>query len=1194
MKKTYIATLLLLLCCTLCSAQKRFFNLTADEVKIDSVMPLFTHSVQLDAHYADSTYTAEILYPEFIDMTAADIARYEELGGEPLAALPQVTVATMVNRKQGVLHISFVPLVERNGKLQKLVSFMLDVKSTAKKKSVRRLNAATRSGAGSRYADHSVLATGKWAKIRVPESGIYQITDALVRQAGFSDVSKVKVYGRGGALLNEELTAEDLAANDDLEEVPLCIVDGKRLFHAQGPVYWRSSSAQRVRNPYSDYGYYFITQSDEGPQTIDREAFAEQCMKADDRSNVIFEKDQFAWYRGGRRLYAQETIGAKESKSYKLNTAGHTATGTLTVAASANTNTSVMVAINGVEKDTLTVRLNYRTSANSNFDKANDRTRSFAVDNLQGENTITLTNTGSGQVRLDYISIRTDTPAPLPDLATATFPAPEYVYNITNQDLHADKDIQMVIIIPASQKLRPQAERLKAFHEQHDSLKVRIVPADELFNEFSSGTPDASAYRNYLKMLYDRADNESQLPQYLLLFGDCAYDNRMVTSHFSNFSPDDFLLAFESEDSFSETLTYTDDGYFCNLDDGEGVSPIYYDMPDVSVGRFPVRTEAEAKVMVDKTIGYIENRNAGPWQNIIMFMGDDGNSNVHMSNSYDVSTEAEANAPGMHIKRVYWDAYERMSSSTGFTYPDVEAAVKQQQQDGALVMNYMGHGTLRQLSHETVLTLYDFQNFTNTNLPLWVTAACDVMPYNGYEENIGETAVLNPKGGAVAFFGTVHTVVTTKNYSINRCFMRQLLKKRNGRYQTIGEVQRYAKIETMTSSNQDDRDRTINKLQYQLLGDPALRLKVPEPTVVFDEINGQKVGTQGVQTLKAGTVVTVKGHVEQGGTTMTSFNGQATLPVRDAREHITCRLNNTSANDGASWAWDYYDHPRTLYSGTDSVSAGTFQFSFAVPLDINYSDERGLMNVYAMDNEKTLLANGRYDNYRVGGSDSVANDSIGPSIYCYLNSPDFVNGGEVNSTPFFVAQMTDKDGLNTTGNGVGHDLELVIDGQMNRTYVLNNNFSFDFGTYTSGKATYQIPELEEGMHTLRFRAWDVLNNSSTAELTFNVVHGLTPSIGSIAVSENPARTSTTFIVNHDRSGSNVEMDIEVFDMSGRLLWRHSDSGLQSTSTYTYDWNLTTDTGSQLQTGVYLYRVRLGSDGATKTSKAKKLVVIKKK
>ena len=1191
MRRLYIATLLLLLSCTICSAQKRFFNLTADEVKIDSVLPLFTHAIQLDEHYADSVYTAEILYPEFIDMSDADIERYGKLSGEPLPSLPKVKVSMLVDRKLGVLRLSFMPLVERDGKLKKLVSFMLDVKSTAKKRTVRRLNAATRSSASSRYADHSVLASGKWAKIRVPESGIYQLTDALVKKAGFSDLSKVKVYGHGGALLNEELDADELAAKDDLKEVPLCIVGNKRLFHAQGPVYWDEWTQRRVRNPYSDYGYYFITQSDDIPQTIGQEDFVKQCQNADDRLNVLYEKDQYAWYHGGRRLYEKDPIGNKESKSYKIKTSAHTTSGILTVAASANITSDVMVSLNGVELDTLTVRVNYRGGTNDNHDKANDRTRTFVVDNLQEENTITLANQGNSQVRLDYINIRYDTPAPLPDLAATTFSEPEYVYNITNQDLHADSNYQMVIIIPTSQKLRAQAERLKAAHEQHDGFRVRVVPADELFNEFSSGTPDASAYRNYLKMLYDRADTEAQMPQFLLLFGDCAFDNRMRTSHFSMFSPDDFLLAYESEDSYSEIFCYTDDGYFCNLDDGEGISPIYYDLPDVSVGRFPVRNEAEAKVMVDKTIAYMENKNAGPWQNVVMFMGDDGNNNTHMSSSYTISNETQMNAPGLHVKRVFWDAYERIASSTGFTYPDAKDAVVQQQQNGALIMNYMGHATLRQLSHETVLTIDDFQTFTNTNLPLWITAACDVMPYDGYDENIGEAAVLNAKGGAVAFFGTVHTVITNKNTAINRIFMRKLLSMENGSYPTIGLAQRQAKIHLMTRG--DIYDTTVNKLQYQLLGDPALRLHLPEHLAVIDEINGQKVGSQEVQMLKAGSVVTVKGHLEQGGSPLTSFDGQATLTVRDAREHIVCRLNNTIANEGSYSAFEYYDYPRTLFMGTDSLKAGQFEFTFAVPLDVNYSEETGMMNVYAVNKEKTLAANGYTDLYQVGGSDAINNDSIGPSLYCYLNSPDFVNGGEVNSSPFFVAEINDKDGLNTTGNGVGHDLELVIDGQMSRTYVLNNTFSFDFGTYTSGKATYQIPELDEGMHTLRFRAWDILNNQSTAELAFKVVKGLSPTIGNISVSENPAKSSTTFIVTHDRSGSRLDVDIEVFDMSGRLLWRHSDSGVQNTGTFTYEWNLTTDNGGQLQTGVYLYRVRLSSDGSGSTSKAKKLIVINK-
>ena len=197
----------------------------------------------------------------------------------------------------------------------------------------------------------------------------------------------------------------------------------------------------------------------------------------------------------------------------------------------------------------------------------------------------------------------------------------------------------------------------------------------------------------------------------------------------------------------------------------------------------------------------------------------------------------------------------------------------------------------------------------------------------------------------------------------------------------------------------------------------------------------------------------------------------------------------------------------------------------------------------------------------------------------------------MNTTPYFVAQLTDQDGINTTGNGVGHDLELIIDGDMSKTYVLNDNFQFDFGSYTTGSTYYNIPELEPGMHTLLFRAWDVLNNSSTAQLSFNVVKGLSPQLFSVSCTQNPARTGTTFIISHDRTGCTVDVELDIFDTSGRQLWRHNESGVSTNGAYTLTWDLTVDGGQRLQTGVYLYRVSISSDGSKQVSKAKKLVVI---
>lgn len=356
---------------------------------------------------------------------------------------------------------------------------------------------------------------------------------------------------------------------------------------------------------------------------------------------------------------------------------------------------------------------------------------------------------------------------------------------------------------------------------------------------------------------------------------------------------------------------------------------------------------------------------------------------------------------------------------------------------------------------------------------------------------------------------------------------------------------------------------------------------------MIDSINGVKPSSSAPVTLKAGSVARVVGHVES----PQIFNGVMTALVRDSRELVTCRLNNSSE---ASTAFTYYDRTNILFNGSDSVRNGQFAFSFVIPKDINYSDEKGLINIHAVNGDHTLEAHGAEENFLVGGSEDNDLDSLGPKIYCYLNTPQFENGGNVNPTPYFVAQLSDADGINASGNGIGHDLQLVVDGSPSMTYKLNDYFAYDFGTYQSGSVSYSLPELEPGRHTLLFRAWDVLNNSSTATLDFNVVKGLRPTLYSVAVSQNPASTSTTFIINHDFNGSTMDVRIEVYDTSGRLLWTHSESGVSTSGAYTVDWDLCQDGGGRLQTGVYLYRVSVSSDGSSEASKANKLVVINNK
>lgn len=1177
-------------------AQQRFFNLTADEVKVDSVLPHFLYSIPLPENYQDSVYTVSVKYPEYMDMTVSDVANYNRISGAALPSQVPLSQNISVSRRKGYLVASFCPLVFRNNKYQMLVSFMLDVKAKAVKNSVlrQRKNDKAYASAADIYAEHSLLATGKWAKIRVSSSGVYQLTDATVRQAGFSNINKVKIYGYGGNLQNEALYANDLARTDDLKEVPQCVVGGKHLFYAKGPVSWTSnSSTVRRRNPYSDYGYYFITQSDEEPATVDSATFVSSFYPSPDDYHSLYEVDGYSWYNGGRNLFDPTPISVGGSQQVVITNTTGSQKGRLTVNVSAGGNNQIRILLNGKELGTLNVPI-------LQYCKAGQDSGTYLLDNLKvdgGKDTITIQNVSGETARLDYVSMAWEKAIPLPNLS-GSHPAATYVKNIANQDLHADGQADLVIIIPASRTLLKQAQRLKEFHESHDGMRVNIVAADQLYNEFSSGTPDANAYRRYLRMLQDRAATEADMPKYLLLFGDCVWDNRMLTADCKRFDPDDYLLVYESENSFSETVCYAGDSWMGILAEGAG-SDARRELQDVGVGRFPVTTVAEAKIMVDKTINYSKNQNGGAWQNTIMFMGDDGNDNIHMKDVDSVANSVGRDYPNFLIKKVMWDAYTRESSATGNTYPEVSKIIRQQQANGALVMDYGGHGSATLISHESVLGLSDFSESRTSNLPLWVTAACDIMPFDGVTETIGESAVLNEKGGAVAFYGTARTVFTSANKYINHAFMKRVLSLQDGKPIALGEAHRLAQNDVMLGTNRyptptredpnktsPEQDNTENHLQYSLLGDPALSLNLPTAKVVVDEIDGVAVGSGTMPTVKAGSVIKMKGHVAG----VEGFNGVVTATVRDTQEEITCKLNNTSG-DGAEVAFKYLDRTKTLYHGSDSIRNGQFELTFAVPKDINYADGQGMINLYALNTDKTIRANGSCDQFIVGGSAEAKNDSVGPSIYCYLNSPSFVDGGNVNSTPYFVAEIKDKDGINAAGSGIGHDLQLVIDGDMAKTYTLNNNFSYDFGTYTSGSTFYSIPELEEGPHRLQFRAWDIQNNSSTAVLHFNVVKGLRPQLFNIGVTNNPARTSTTFIISHDRMESNMDVVIELFDAAGRQMWRHAESGVSATGNYTVDWDLSVDGGRPLQTGVYLYRVKVSSEGSSYVSKTKKLIVI---
>ena len=934
-----------------------------------------------------------------------------------------------------------------------------------------------------RYADHSVLSSGNWVKIRVSNSGFHQLTNELLLEAGFSDPSKVKVYGYGGAMQPERLTASYITETDDLKEVPTCNIGGRRIFYAVGPVTWNTErDTLRTRNPYSNYGYYFLTEGSGQPSITDSVSFAWLNYPMPNDYHAIHEVDEYSWYHGGRNLYEKRLLSSAEEINYTLP--AYSESGKLTVMMTYEGYCNADVLVNGELVGHVLVSSSTASKTNKKLkslpDDYSDATSDFWLFNvksgLKENNTITLRQTEGGQMRLDYICLTSKSPKPIPAFSSATLPVPELVGHVDNQDLHADPQADMVIIIPANRDFTPQAERLKELHENHDGLRVNIVAADQLFNEFSSGTPDANAYRRYMKMLYDRAgDNISQRPRFLLLLGDGAWDNRMCSEKWLSASPDDFLLCYESDNSFSETKCYVSDDYFCLLDDGEGADMLT-DKIDVAVGRIPARTAEDANTAVNKTISYVLNAEAGPWQNTIIVMGDDGDKNRHMDDAERVAEMVKSDYPGYNVKKILWDSYPIQKTANGYRYPAVTTLIREQMQIGALIMDYSGHGNAKGLSHEAVLGFNDFTTSTSLRLPLWVTASCDIMPFDGQESNLGDAAIFNPNGGAISFFGTTRTVYAAWNRPLNLSFVNHVLGSTSGVRNTIGQAAMMAKNEFSVGSS---RDMIINKQQYTLLGDPAVCLTAPTMKAVVDKINNVDVNGDTNIKLQVGDKVTVSGHIEG----QDDFQGVVNFVVKDAERAIRCLRNNISATDTAMV---YRDRLETVFAGSNSVKDGQFLFTFTVPKDITYADTPGQILLFAYNNDRSQLANGDCKQFTMSGGSNLTTDGIGPRMYFYLENDSFTDGGVVGTEPQFHAVISDNEGINTSDAGIGHNIELCIDGRAAWTYNLNPYFNYSFGDYTSGTADFKLPTLSVGRHSLKLRAWDVMNNSSTMQCSFVV------------------------------------------------------------------------------------------------------------
>ena len=933
----------------------------------------------------------------------------------------------------------------------------------------------------SRYASESVLNSGKWVKMQVAEDGIYKLTAADLKKMGFSNLDKVAVYGYGGWPLDEDFSTTYI---DDVPEVAVWRSADYLLFYGKGPRKWEYSSSDKsfihTNNPYSNYGYYFVTEKETTGRTMEKAASAAgatlQVTTFDDY--VLHEEELVSVNSSGRELYG-ESFTSTLSRDFTISVPGITndegkatlsfisrGNGTITMNVDGNALISGSVSVPSDEYEvarelyrerawmadkgeTVKVNIGYSTTGHKNvhlnYFRLQMKRQLKVYDNytffrslsargnasrfvIQGADASTLVfdvTDGVNPQQMETSLNGTELSFSIPASASlrefvvvkpSQIKAPVTVGEVANQNLHALPQQDMIII--AQPNFTTQAERLAEAHRTKDNLTVRVVTPESIYNEFSSGTPDATAYRRFMKMFYDRKTSEADAPKYLLLFGDGSFDNRKLTSAWKSVDMSNMLLTYQTENSLS-SQSYVIDDYFGFLDDADNKKSLQNKKLCLGIGRFPIRTVEQATQMVDKVISYMENKNTGSWKNNLCFMADDGSNTdgfmtEHMEFADQLAGYVESEHPEFLVNKLYYDAYKK--DMTAGTYPDVRSGLQKLLKDGLLLFNYTGHGGTTALSDEKVLTQTDITQFTYTHLPVWVTATCDFTRFDDLNTSAGEDVFLNKSSGGIALFTTVRVAYSRPNFPINDNVIRNLFERIYGRRRTLGEVMQATK-NTLSS---------VYKLGFCLIGDPAVKMAYPEFGMKVTTVNGQSVDGNSIS-FKALEKITVEGEVlDVSGQLVTDFTGIVNPTVKDSKVTVTC-LKNSNKDD--SPAFTFTDYPNTIFIGNDSVRNGKFSFTFTVPKDISYSNLQGKMNLYAVDTESGNEAQGNFDNFIVGGtSDTAETDTIGPEIRAlYLNDTTFVDGGQVNTTPYFVAELWDKSGVNITGSSVGHDMMLEID-----------------------------------------------------------------------------------------------------------------------------------------------------------------------
>ena len=776
-------------------------------------------------------------------------------------------------------------------------------------------------------------------------------------------------------------------------------------------------------------------------------------------------------------------------------------------------------------------------------------------------------------------------------------PRTESNTRVSNQDLKGTifvdsqgqfRDIDYLIITP--RLLQQQARRLADHHITTNNLNTKVVLLEDIYQEFSSGGLDIAGIRNFIKYVYDNASSPAQRVQFVAIMGDASFDFRGLQPQ----SEPNLAPSYLSTASFSLVSSVISDDFFTYMDPNEGQLGTQ-DLSDIAIGRIIANSPQQASEVVDKILRYEDPSSRGPWRNTVLAVADDVDliwEPELQENADLVATTLEIDKPFINTKKYYMDAYQQEASAGGDRYPEMTEDLINAMEVGALVVDYIGHGGEDGLAKEFVWTTEAGINLRNglpgeAKLPVFVTVTCEYSRFDNPDRpTAGEFMFWNPEGGAVGLVTTTREVFVGFAYVFNTTFSEYLFNFGSDERTTVAEALRRAK-------NSPQAANTANRRVVFFIGDPAMKLAQPTPDVVLTAVNDQPVGPTN-DVLEALSRVKLSGEVRDAqGNPITDFNGTVFTTVFDKPIDRTT-LGNDGVRDSNNQIirFDFQTLGETIFRGKSTVTNGQFDLEFIVPRDIGINEGAGKVSFYAIRDGDKIDRSGSSLDIIVGGIDeNAAVDNQGPDIRLFMDDESFIDGGITGQNPYILSFLSDENGINTAG-GIGHDISAVLDGNEVEPFILNDYYEADTDTFISGQLYYPLRDLEPGLHTLVLKAWDTHDNSSSRTITFNVADSDGMSLTNVLNYPNPFVDYTEFWFTHNRPGEPLDVNINVYTVSGKVVWRENQT-VTSSGNLSRDivWDGRDDFGRKLGKGTYIYKIKVRSTLTGETAEVTEKIVI---